>query len=265
MAEPSSIVVTREGPIATITIARSEKRNALTTGMLQDLERAARGFAGDEETRVVVVRAEGRDFSVGADLAQPPSRPPSARSLLMRPRAAELGARSLRALREIPQPTICAVQGVATGGGACIATACDFRIATSTARLGYGEVRMGMNLMWNALPLCVHLVGPARAKRMVMSGALFDSETLERWGFVDQVVAEGDLASAAQTMAETYAALPPVAVQMIKRSVDHLVGALDAAVMHMDADQWLLAAGSADFAEATSAFFAKRAPRFTGD
>jgi len=265
MAEASEIVVTREGPIATITLARPEKRNALTTGMLQDLERAARSFADDEQTRAVIIRAEGRDFSVGADLAQPPSRPPTARTLLMRRRAAELGARTLRALREIPQPTICAVQGVATGGGACIATACDFRLAADTARLGYGEVRMGMNLMWNALPLCVHLVGPARAKRMVMSGALFDAETLERWGFVDQVVAETDLAASAEAMAQTYAALPPVAVQMIKRSVDHLTGALDAAIMHMDADQWLLAAGSADFTEATTAFFAKRTPRFTGD
>jgi enoyl-CoA hydratase/carnithine racemase len=265
MAQDSFIEVAREGAIATVTINRPQRRNAITGAMLQDLQAAARGFAEDEQTRVVIFRAEGRDFSVGADLSLPPSKRPGAESLVMRRRAAELGGQTMRAIQEIHQPTICAIQGVATGGGACIATACDFRIGAEDARIGYGEVRMGMNLMWTALPLCVRLVGPARTKQMVMTGKLFDAATMERWGFLDQVAAVSDLAAAARAMAAEYAALPPVAVQMIKRSVDRLAGALDAAVMHMDVDQWLLATSSADAKEAVAAFFDKRPPRFTGD
>jgi enoyl-CoA hydratase/carnithine racemase len=131
--------------------------------------------------------------------------------------------------------------------------------------VGYGEVKLGINLMWNALPLAVHLVGAARAKRMLMTGKLFDAVTLERWGFLDEVVPRAELDAAARRWADEYAALPPLAVQMIKRSVNHVAGALDRAVMHMDADQWLLAAQSEDFREAVSAFFAKRKPEFTGD
>jgi enoyl-CoA hydratase/carnithine racemase len=232
--------------------------------MMRELIAVAEGFAADEETRVVILRAAGGDFSVGADLAQPPSSVGPA-SLVMRRRAAGLGGALMRALQEIHQPTICAVQGVATGAGACIATACDFRVGADNARIGYGEVKLGINLMWNAAPVCVHLVGPARAKRMIMTGKLFDAVTLERWGFLDEVVPLADLDARALAWAEEYAALPPNAVQMIKRSINHVSGALDRAIMHMDADQWVLAATSKDYREAVSAFFEKRKPSFTGD
>jgi enoyl-CoA hydratase/carnithine racemase len=257
------IQVRREGAVATVTIARAERRNAVTPSMMQAIIDAAAAFRDDEQTRAVIVRADGRDFSVGADLARPQPDPPP--TLLMRRRAAELGGRLMRAIQEIPQPTICAVKGIATGAGACIASACDFRVAALDARIGYGEVRMGMNLMWRAVPLCVHLVGPARAKRMIMTGQLIDATTLERWGFLDEVVPASELDDAARRMADQYAALPPLAVQMIKRSIDQVAGALDQAVMHMDADQWLLSTTSEDYREAVAAFFGKRAPTFRGN
>lgn len=121
-----------------------------------------------------------------------------------------------------------------------------------------------MNLMWCALPICVRLVGPARAKQMIMTGKLFDAVTLERWGFLDLVVPSGQLGVAGRAMADEYAALPPNAVQMIKKSIDQVAGALDRAVMHMDADQWLLGTMTEDYREAVDAFFAKRKPTFTG-
>jgi enoyl-CoA hydratase/carnithine racemase len=260
----SFIEVARDGRIATLTINRPDKRNALTNEMMEDIERLAQAFAADEETRAVIVRAEGRDFSIGADLSQPRFQG-DPQSILIRRRQLQLGSRMMRALQEIHQPTICAVQGIATGGGTCIATACDFRIAAGDARLGYGEVKMGINLMWHALPVCVHLIGPARAKRMVMSGKLFDAKTLLGWGFLDEIVPAADLDATARQWAEEYAALPPIAVQMIKRSINQLSGALDQAVMHMDADQWLLATQSEDFREAVGAFFEKRKPTFKGN
>lgn len=258
------IELTRDGHIATVTINRAERRNAVTAQMMQELERISREFIHDEQTRVVIFRAEGRDFSVGADLSASPSARTEA-SILMRRRAAEFGGQLMRSMQEIHQPTICAVQGIATGAGGCITTACDFRVADTTARIGYGEVKLGINLMWNAVPICVHLVGPARAKQMIMTGKLFDAATLERWGFLDEVVAPGNLDAAARAMAETYAALPPNSVQMIKASINHVAGALDRAIMHMDADQWLLATMTGDYKEAVGAFFEKRPPTFTGN
>lgn len=263
---PEPLVLTeRNGAIATITINRADKRNAMTTGLMEELIGVCRGFASDEQTRAIIFRGEGSDFSVGADLSQPRYLGQDQPSILMRRRAAELGATLVRSVLEIHQPTVCAIQGIATGAGACVASACDFRIAAEGARIGYGEVKLGINLMWNALPLCVHLVGPARAKQMIMTGRLFDAATLERWGFVDALAPLPSLLQAAEDWAKEYADLPPIAVQMIKRSINHVAGPLDAAIMHMDADQWLLASQTQDFREAVSAFFEKRKPDFTGN
>jgi enoyl-CoA hydratase/carnithine racemase len=259
------VSVRRDGPVATLTLTRADRRNAVNAEMMQQLIDACAAFEADEETRAIVFAAEGRDFSVGADLSQPRFQSTETPSLLMRRRTTELGAKLMRAVQEIHQPTICAIQGIATGAGACITTACDFRIGADNARVGYGEVKLGINLMWNAVPVCVHLVGPARAKRMIMTGKLFDAATLERWGFLDEVVPLADLHETARRWADEYAALPPIAVQMIKRSIGMVTGPLDRAIMHMDADQWLLTSTTADFREAVSAFFEKRKPTFKGD
>ena len=253
--------------IATLTIDRADRYNAITVELMEDLIEQAGAIARNDEIRALVLRAEGKHFSVGADqkAGAPEGRSNAEKpTLLARRRQTEVGQNLLRALREIRQPTICAVQGVATGGGACIAMACDFRVAADNARLGFGEVKLGMNLMWHAVPLCTALVGPARAKRLIMSGALFPASEVEPWGLVDEVVPLEDLDAAAQRWAAEYAALPPVAVQMIKRSINAISGALDSAIMHMDADQFLLVTGSEDSKEARQAFLAKREPAFTG-
>ena len=254
--------IDRKDAIATVSINRPERRNALTPEMLIALRQIAESFREDAATRAVVIRSDCPDFSVGADIGQMVGPTPTVAELR---RTSENGAKLLRAIREIHQPTLCLVRGVATGGGACIPTACDFRFGTPDARVGYGEVKLGINLMWHALPLAIQTVGLARAKRMVMTGELFDAATMLDWGFFDDVISEDDAEDRVMAAAATYAALPPVAVQMIKRSANAWAGALDQAVMHADADQWLLATRTDDFREGVTAFREKRAPEFRGD
>jgi enoyl-CoA hydratase/carnithine racemase len=254
--------IERAGAVTSVSINRPERRNALTPEMLVSLRQIAESFRGDAATRAVIVRSDCADFSVGADIGRMAGDRPSVAELR---HTAENGALLLRAIREIHQPTLCLVRGIATGGGACIPTACDFRFGTADARIGYGEVKLGINLMWHALPLAIQTVGLARAKRMVMTGDLFDAATMQDWGFFDEIVSESDAEDHVMAIAQHYAALPPVAVQMIKRSANAWAGALDQAVMHADADQWLLATRTDDFREGVTAFREKRTPTYRGD
>ena len=131
-----------QGRIAVVTIDRSERHNAINRAMMLELIGIAEDFAEDEEVRAVVLRAAGENFSYGADIDEMASSETRLNTIKTR-RQAELGAKLMRSLRDIHQPTLCAVQGISTGGATCIATACDFRIASRDARMGYGEVRPG--------------------------------------------------------------------------------------------------------------------------
>lgn len=249
--------------IASVMLNRPAALNALNTRLMSEIEYAARAFLDDEQTRVVVFMGEGAHFSAGADLKQP--RAGGDASLLMRRRQTGLGARMIRAILEINQVTICAIQGAALGGAACIATACDFRIGSDDCYCGYPEVNLGINLMWHSLPLVVRLIGPARAKRMIMLGQHEPAAILKEWGFLDEVVPRDQLVDAAMAMAHRYAGQPPIATQMIKQSINAVSAAFDDAIMHMDTDQNILTTMTDDRNEGIKAFFEKRDPKFTGN
>lgn len=256
--------IEKTGHVATVWLNRPDRLNALSRDVMLEIEDAARSFLGDEETRVVIFAGRGKHFCAGADLQERGAEPASPPSLVMRRRYSGLGGRMIRAISEMKQVTIAAVHGAAAGGGCCIPVACDFRIGSEDCKIGYPEVQRGMNLMWAALPGCVHLVGPSRAKRMIMLGNLEPAQTLLNWGFLDEVMPRDQLMTRAHEIAADYASRPPLAVQMIKETVNAVSGALDAAIVHMDIDQNILNAGSDDFREGIASFLEKRDPKFTG-
>ena len=250
----------RSNDVLILTLNRPEALNALNSALMLAIEAFGRSMLNDP-ARVLVIRGAGRHFCAGADLKAPASDA----SLVQRRRDAQLGGRMLRAIIDIPQVTIAAVHGAALGGGLCIPTACDFRIAADTAVGGYPEVNLGMNLMWQSVGLCTRLVGPARAKRMIMLGERLDAQTLLSWGLWDEAVPEEQLMPRVLGLADAYAAQPPIAVQMIKQTINQISGALDQAILHMDADQNLLTGSSQDRALGIQGFLAGTAPTFTGD
>ncbi|MBT6277889.1 MAG: enoyl-CoA hydratase/isomerase family protein [Chromatiales bacterium] len=255
------IQVTRDGDIATVTFNRPSKANALNPRHIEEIEHAALSFRDDDQTRVVIFTGAGKHFCSGADLKE---REPAGESLIHDRRRRRIGERCIQALLGMDQITIAAWRGGAMGGGAAIATALDFRVAADTCFLSYPEILIGVNLMWQSLPLAVHLVGPARAKRLVISGEHVHGPTLLEWGLLDEMVATDQVMIKALEWATLYASRPPVAAQMIKRSVNAISSALDGAVMHMDFDQHLLAARTDDAREAASAYLERRDPTFTG-
>ena len=246
--------VERDGVVANIQLQRPECGNALSLKLMREIIQACESFKYDTGTRVVIFRGAGRNFCVGADLRDPDRVSADEVDLLERSRATQLGTDLIAAILGINQITIAAVQGAAAGGGACIASACDFRIGTGDCRIGYPGVKLGMNLSWGALPLCYDLIGPARAKRMVIGGELEAAEDLLAWGFVDELVAADDLDGAVQEMAQFYADRPALAAQMIKRGLNAIQSAASAGVMHMDGHQFALASQSDEYEKQRVAF-----------
>ncbi len=262
--EYGNLTVSREGGVAVVTLDRPQSSNALSVEMMREVEDAALGFREDLDTRVVVFTGAGDHFSVGIDLKDTEHHLSMTAPLLERQRRYHVGPRMIRAVRGIDQVTIAVINGLALGGGACIASAVDFRVGSEDCRVGFPESGLAIPLSWVSLPLCVQLVGPARAKRWVMTAEKLPAGVLREWGFLDEVVPPDTLMERALLMAREYAARPPVALQMIKRSVNAISGALDEAIMHMDSDQVLLALSGDDFREAAQAFLEKREPRFRG-
>lgn len=256
--------IAKQGHVATVTLNRPEKLNALSLDLMEEIEAAATAFRDDFETRVVIFTGQGKHFTAGADLTDPRRGVLAQESLLARHRGAQLGQRLIRALQGMNQITIAAINGGALGGGGCIVTALDFRIGADDCFVSYPEINLAMNLSWFGLPLCVRLIGPARAKRMVILGHKESATTLLEWGFLDEVVPRENLLDAALKMAAQYAAKPPVAAQMIKRSANAIASGLDEAIMHMDTDQLLLTMSGEDYHEGVRAFLEKRPPEFTG-
>ena len=260
-----NLTVEKNDHIAVVALNRPEKRNALSLDLHEEIQKVAAEFNEDADTRVVIFTGKGKDFSSGADLADPRKMEQAQDTLLLKLRHSKTGHQTIRSIYEMDQITIAAVNGHALGGGACITTACDFRIGAENCLIGYPEVNLAMNLSWMALPLCVHLIGPARAKRMVILGNNENADTLLEWGFLDEVVPEDQLLVRAKEMAAAYAAQPPLAAQMVKRSVNAISSALDRAIMHMDSDQYLYATSGEDFKEAIQAFVEKRKGAFKGN
>ncbi|MFK7914371.1 MAG: enoyl-CoA hydratase/isomerase family protein [Pseudomonadales bacterium] len=256
------LTVTRDGHIATVTLQRPTVANALSTEHLTELEQATLDFRDDSTTRVVIFTGAGKHFCGGADLNE---RAPDGETALARRRRLRMGERMIQAVRDMDQISIVAWHGAAMGGGACLATAVDFRIGCESALMAYPEIDLGMNLMWQSLPLCVQLVGPARAKRLVIGGERIEATTLLEWGVLDELVTADALQDKTLEWARRYAAQAPMAAQMIKRSVNHLSSALDRAIMHMDFDQNMLTATGADRAAAAQAYAKGKVPVFTGD
>ena len=255
------LIEKRDDHIAIVTLNRPDQLNTLNSTLMKEIEYLTEEFQGDTETRGVIFTGAGKHFSGGADLKE--GRKPS--TLLEQTRAKQIGPRMIRKIFMMDQITIAAINGGAFGGGCCIVTACDFRIGTPNSMAGFPESRLGMNLSWGAVPLTVHVIGPTYAKEMIILGKNNDAQTLLKWGFLSEIVPKEKLLERAIEIAKEYTEVPPIPAQMIKKSVNHIVGALDQAIMHMDADQHSLTATTEDLKEGIAAFFGKRKGNYKGN
>ncbi|HMN82583.1 MAG TPA: enoyl-CoA hydratase/isomerase family protein [Burkholderiaceae bacterium] len=264
MSSSNPIEIERRGRIAIVRLVRDDRSNALSLDVLRRLTQAARSLEADPDLAAVILTGNQSVFTMGADLKDPELRATRTARLAERRVLMQTGGRMCRAWEELEPLTICAVEGWCVGGGAAIAVSCDLRVAARNAMFYVPEIERGMNLSWGAVPRITHLVGPARAKRIIILSEKLSAAQSQQWGLVDELAEPGTALEAALAWAERAASLPPVQIRMIKQAINASAFALDRAVSHADFDQYALAATGEDFAEAGRAFFEKRPPRYTG-
>jgi enoyl-CoA hydratase/carnithine racemase len=251
------------GVVAVVTLARGDRLNALSVEVMQALRDVALRLRQDAST-IAVVLTGAPVFSAGADLADPALAERAAAPLIERREMMRLGPDMCAAWEALDQVTIAAVEGFCLGGALALAAACDFRIAGQGAHFRLPEIPLGMNMSWHAQPRLVNLIGPARAKQLVIFGERVTAEEALGWGLIEAVSADGEALPTALAWAGRVAALPPLSVRMAKRAITQTATALNPVATFMDGDQYALAALSEDHKEAVAAFREKRAPRFTG-
>jgi enoyl-CoA hydratase/carnithine racemase len=243
--------------VATITLRRAAKRNALTPEMLDDLEAGVRDVAGSG-ARAVVLRAEGdRAFSVGADITRFAALTP----VEMLEWTAR-GHRALDALAALPQPSVAVLHAPAFGGGFELALACDLRVMSTRATLALPEVGLGTVPGWGGTERLTELVGRARAKEVILARRTLDAATAQAWGVATVAVPENELETAAADLVDRLLAAAPVAVALAKSLVDAAADGAPSRVLERLAGA--VASSTADLAAGVAGFHTRTTPEFTG-
>lgn len=253
------ILVEREGPLGIITLNRPDKLNALNEDVRQRIMAAVDEFAEDDSVRVAILHGNGeKAFVAGADVEEFASRTPAEQ------RAVYERRRVYEAVAEFPKPIICAIHGFCLGGGNELALACDIRVADRTARFSQAEIRLGIIPGAGGTQRLARLVGPGQALRIALSGDFIDAEEAYRIGMVEFLVDEGEHLEKAKDIAGRMARWSPVALRLVKKSVQAAMEMPLEAGLKYERELFLEAFASEDGQEGVRAFVEKRKPEFKG-
>lgn len=227
--EWETVRVDGAGPVRHLVLNRPEVHNAVNARLVSEVHEACLAIDADPGIRAVIVRGEGKSFCSGADLSQPRVSPLAAMV------GSKSGARMYDTLLHLNAITIVLCHGYLIGGGAVLPAACDFRIGSPTISLTVNEVSIGYNLTWHANAALVNLVGPHRAKEMLLLGRTYDVEQLDRFGFFTEVVeGDDDLIPAGERLAAEVVNQPPVPTAASKASINAQAMPLGRAIQHLD-------------------------------
>jgi enoyl-CoA hydratase len=258
--ELKNILYEKSEGIATITINRPEKLNALNQETIQEISSTLDDAEKDENIRVVVITGAGdRAFSAGADINEMKGKTP----IDLR-RSCQRTKEMMNKVEDLEKPVIAAINGYALGGGLELAMACDLRIASEKARLGQPEINIGLIPGWGGTQRLPRFVGKAIAKEMIFTGKMIDAKTAERLGLVNAVVPADQLKAAVKKLAEELSSKPPIAVKLAKQLINNSIETnLRIGMMH-ESEAFGILSSTEDVKEGIAAFLEKRKPKFKG-
>jgi enoyl-CoA hydratase len=245
--------------IATITVNRPDKLNALDDATIAELGVAIEEARARDDVGAVILTGAGRAFVAGADIGEL-----SSQSTIEAQARARRGQEVFRRFETSPKPTIAAVNGFALGGGCELAMACHMRIASEAAKFGQPEVKLGIVPGYGGTQRLPRLVGKGRALQLLLTGDMIDAAEAYRIGLVNAVVPAAELMATCERMAKTILAQGPLAVAL---TIDAVNRGLDMSLddgLALEAAAFGILAATQDMKEGMSAFLAKRPASFSG-
>lgn len=256
-----TIIYEKEDSVALITLNRPDSLNALSLKLAQELEQVSDEIATDDSVRVVVITGAGRAFSAGADIKE-----------IMSPGKASLGTWLTKGkplpffdkIEKLDKPVIGAINGLAIGGGCELALVCDLRIASTAARFGFGEIKIGIIPGGGGTVRSPRLIGIAKAKEMLFFGDPIDADEAYRLGLVNKVVPPESLLEEAKKWAKTLSQRPPLALKAAKSCVNVGMQMSLPAAIDFEAKEAAILFNTEDKNEGMKAFMEKRRPVFKG-
>jgi enoyl-CoA hydratase len=266
MSSPASalklenVLYEKKGPIAFVTINRPKFLNALNAKTISELRSAFEDARDNSEVRGVIFTGAGdKSFAAGADISEMASDTPL---------TAEEKTRSGQALTDLIEnlgkPVIAAVNGFALGGGCELSMASTIRIAAETAKFGQPEVKIGVMPGYGGTQRLPRLVGKGRALQLILSGEIIDAQEAYRIGLVNEVVPGANLIARVEALLNKIISNAPVGVKFSIEAVNKGSDTGLAEGLLLEASLFAICAGTEDKKEGTSAFLAKRAPKFQG-
>lgn len=246
--------------VATITVNRPDKRNALNAAVRREILQALDHLRADDAARVVVITGAGdKAFIAGADITE------FAERTAVEQRAAMTERPIFDEIAAYPKPVIAMINGFALGGGCEVALACDMRVAGKSAKLGQPEIKLGIIPGGGGTQRLPRLVGVGNAMRLVLTGELVGAEEAQRMGLIDLLVEDSDLRTRTYEIARAIAAHSPLTLRLAKAALRAAMEMPLAAGLAYERELFITAFGSSDKREGVAAFLEKRAPRFEGN
>ena len=259
-----SLIYETKDHVATLTLNRPERLNALGGTLREDLTDALTHATDDSDVRVIVITGAGKGFCAGGDVKAMQDANVAGRTRPLIERVAPSRDRTVLLMRDSPKPLIAAVNGAAAGAGMNLALACDIRLASSAAKFSQAFVRRGLHPDWGGTYFLPRVVGMAKAAELIFTGEMIDAAEAHRLGIVSAVYPPEELMARARELADKIAAGPPIAIRLARRALFHnqetdLRGALEFETFAQNVCQ-----ETEDSREGIRAFVEKRAPRFQG-
>ena len=263
--DKTPVIAALEGGVLTLMLNRPQRLNAMSPALIEAMNHELGRARDDRDIRAVLLTGIGRGFCAGADLASGGPGDPNAAG------QPDLGAAMdrifnpmIRAMRALPKPIVAAVNGVAAGGGANLALACDIVLAARSARFDQAFVRISLIPDLGGTWFLPHIVGDARARALAMLGSSVLAEEAVRMGMAWQMLDDSALMEEAKKLAHLLAAGPTLSYAAIKQAINAAATNTLDQQLDLERDSQRALGRSADFKEGVAAFLAKRPANFTG-